>query len=437
MFDKGKDTELSKILRHVSELEGKGKIKQAIKELQTAIKLNPKEGNLYNRLGDLYIKDEQVQESIAAYKKGVEAYRRDGYSRNALALCKKIMRIEPANLEIPLIIAEVLVELDEKSDALIYFFAYVEKQLAQNNTDEVLKGIDKIRELEILDGKTIKKINETYMALDREDLAKKFAEEILKEDVIEDISILEPIPAAQKKVEKKIAKKEIKPKEKVMEVAKEEKKIEVEITHLDDAVKDVEAAIVQLRKAIRLDEVIIALDKSLTALSGEQKKAIALLQKSMSHNLDALQNSVRKLDESSDKNIKDLENLLGNLSKALADLSKNQASFTDKINENLEKVGDSFNSTANDAVNEIRSVMSDYQKATDDMCSKLEETKNCNVTLVKVIDEMKVTVLKMNESLIKFVMAQEYKEKKQGQYALIIIVIIAAICGLFIFSLFK
>jgi len=42
----------------------------------------------------------------------------------------------------------------------------------------------------------------------------------------------------------------------------------------------------------------------------------------------------------------------------------------------------------------------------------------------------------MNDSMLKFIMAQELKEKKQGRFAFIIIIIVAVICGLLVLQLF-
>ncbi|HEC79343.1 MAG TPA: hypothetical protein ENI34_09455 [candidate division WOR-3 bacterium] len=439
MLNRGKPAETNKILMRVSELESKGKIKQAIKELQKCVKSNIKDGTLYNRLGDFYIKENDVKSAINTYKQGVEAFREDTFFRNALALCKKILRYDPGNIEIYWDIAGLLLDLDEKSDALIYYFAYIDKQLAQRNEEAVLKAIDKIKEIGIFDGKVIKKINETYKTLGRNDLLKKFAKQILKEDVREDI-ILEEIKeetAKPPKPKKEAAKEKTVPRKKTVESVKEEKRLKDDVKQLDSLVRNVEAAIFQLRKTMRLDEVIVALENSLTALSDEQKEMLLLLQKSISHNLDALQKSIQTIYRGSEKNIEELKPLLSDLRKALTGLSKNQASLAQATNQRLEDLNSVLNSTAENTVEQIREVMLRYQKATEDMCRKLEETKGCSISLVEFSKEMKLAVLKMNDSLIRFIMTQEVKERKQAKYFLTLIIITAVICGLFIFSLFK
>ncbi|MCK4755910.1 tetratricopeptide repeat protein, partial [candidate division WOR-3 bacterium] len=287
MVIKGKSDSINKILARASELETNGKINKAIEELQKAIKDNVKDGNLYNRLGDLYVKSNKTKESIDAYKKSVEAFRNDTFYRNALALCKKILRYDPGNIETYLTTAELLVDLDEKSDALIYFFEYIEKQLAENNIEEVLKTLKYVEKQSGLDGKMIKKITETYKTIGKDDLVKKFAAHITKDSVVQkEMKVSKTASSTQKLKKEPVVEKDIGFKNDTIKFDKEEKRLKDNIAHLDVAVNDIESAISQLRKAIRLDEVIIALDKSLTTLSNEHKKAIALLQKSLSLNLE-------------------------------------------------------------------------------------------------------------------------------------------------------
>ncbi len=442
MLNTGQEDELNKIIKRASEFEASGKIKQAIKELQKAIKLNPRNGNAFNRLGDLYIKSDNINEATEAFQKGVEAFRRDHFARNALALCKKILRHNPGNIQTNLDIAELLVDLDEKSDALIYYFSYIDKQLAEKKTKEALKAIDAVRDLEIFSGKVIKRINEVYKILGRNDLAKKFAEQLLRDDtVVEDITVLgTPVSPPKTKPSKREGVKKV-----IREIVAEKKAVRPEpkdivaktdITHLDDAVKSIESAVAQLRKAMRLDEVIVALEGSLTSLSDEHKKAIALMQKSLHINLNALEKSIKDFHESSSKNMRDLEPLLRDLNGALSGLSKNQALFSKNVNENLRNMSDTFNTTTRDAMRDVNKALKEFQKVSNDMCIKMGETKECSVSMLGVNEDIKVSLQQMNDSMLKFIMAQELKEKKQGRLALIIIVIVAVISGLLIFQLF-
>ena len=76
------------------------------------------------------------------------------------------------------------------------------------------------------------------------------------------------------------------------------------------------------------------------------------------------------------------------------------------------------------------------------MCLRLEETKEANdklvganYTLVSVTGDMKQEISAMGESLSQYIAAQDTREKKRDRYVMVILIIISAICGLFVVSL--
>ncbi len=427
MFIRGRVDDLNTILQRVNKFEARGKLDQAIKELEKAIKLNPKDGNYYNRLGDLYIRDNRVEKSIDAYKKGIDAYRNDQFSRNALALCKKILRYDPESIKTYRIIAELLVELDEKSDAIQYFFEYIEKQRAQNNVDEVIRTLECVRGLGLSDTTISKRIGQTYEALGRTDLA----EQSRADEEMTNREDKKTSQISSKRPETKVTERDdTKRSTQRTDLDRRVKRFNTTITQLDTAVKDIEAAITRLSKEMRLDEVIVALDTSLTTLSSEQKKAIGFLQKSLHLNLDTLQKTVKSLREGSDKNAKNQETLFKNLDGALAGLGRDQATFAQKIDKNLEKVTTTINATVKGALEEIRRILDTHKGATDEMCRIFSETKDCNMSLLKITEGM-------NESLTAFATLERLRAKKQRFYFVILIAIVAVICGLLFFSVVR
>lgn len=441
MFIRGGNDDVSHSLKRVSALEGKGKLSDAIKELEKTIKAKPNDGQLYNRLGDLFIKQHATDKAIQAFTRGAKAYREEHFARNAIALCKKILRYDPGNIDIYMQIADLLVELDEKSDALIYYFEYVEKQLAAANNAEVEKALTKIESLGSIEGRYVKKMHDAYTAIDRQDLAKKFLDVVIEDDIVlEEIkepetapdSLLEPITEEPKPKPAPQAKTDV-----------SMKKVEAHLARIDKAVKDVGTTATALGKAMRLDDVIRALEKSMTSLSGEQKKAIALLQASLGRNIEAFQKSITDLRAGSEASTHDLKEQLQNLNKALASLSKNQVSFIDRVTSNVDKVGASFNAATKTAVAEVQGILATYKKASDEQTAMLLHNKESSDAVVKMTDELKRSVMKMseslssvNESMMKFFLVQETREKKQTRYTFITLGLIAAICIALVVSLF-
>jgi tetratricopeptide (TPR) repeat protein len=443
MLSKERANDVNKLLTAVIRLEADGKIKQAIKDLQKAVKADMADGNVYNRLGDLHIKLNETTEAIEAFKKGVDIYKGDTFYRNALALCKKILRYDPGNVEIYADIAGILLDLDEKSDAIIYYFSYIDKQLEKKNEKEVLKTIETVRKIGIMDGKVIKKINETYKSLKREDLLKEFAKEIMQDDIRDDIVLEEiteekPATAPKLKPKKEVPardKEDLVPHHQMVDLEKEVKEIKIEASKLDSVVSQVESAISQLRKAMRLDEVIVALEKSISALSNEQKQSLSLFQKSLQQNIDALQESVKQMHQCSERNLEELHPPITKLGDALSSLNRNQATFVEKMDGSFKEMSTTFNESTRRAIDEVKRSLNEYQGATNEMCDKLDQSKECNMSLLKFNQDMNTTVLKMNDSLTKYLMAQEVKDKKQGKFTMIILVFLAVITGLFVVSL--
>jgi diguanylate cyclase (GGDEF)-like protein len=153
------------------DLEAKGKIKQAIDELEMAVSYHPLDGNIYNRLGDLYIKNGNREKAIAIFKKGINAYRQDTFYRNSLALCKKVLKHDPENVDIYHTMGQLLVELDAKSDAFTYLFEYVERQKEKEDVESVIKTLDYMRSLGIKNKAQIEHMMEIYKSVGRTDRA--------------------------------------------------------------------------------------------------------------------------------------------------------------------------------------------------------------------------------------------------------------------------
>jgi tetratricopeptide (TPR) repeat protein len=449
MISARKGYAIGQILKKANDLEIKGKIEEAIEEVRKAVDINPEDGNLYNRLGDLHLKLDQKEESLDNFRKGVEAFRRDNFPRNALALSKKILRNDPDGFDMYYTIADLLVELDEKPDAAQYMFEYIEKQAKQEKREEALNAIDYLKTLEIRDDKIQDRIIECYKMLSQTDEVDKYVEEIpqegpkTEESKVEKSKVDEKIAAAT--LEQETVKQESKTDKKIDKLLREfdgTNALREDIGQLDEAVKKVDNAVIGLRKAIRLDTVILALDKSLSALSADQKKALEKLGTSVNENLDRLQKAIRQLDQNSEKNTQATMLMIDKLGKALASLSTNQANIAKELNANLIKLGQNFNTTTENSLKVVKSILSNYKQATDEMIVRLNETKGANDKLVEANDklvtannDMKNGLSEMSESLSQYIAAQDLKEKKRDRYMLIILAIMSVICGLFVVSI--
>lgn len=435
MISARKEYAIGQLLKTANDMEIKGQLSKAVTEVKKAIDLNPEDGNLYNRLGDLYMKLGDKDESISNFRKGVEAFRRDNFLRNALALSKKILRYEPDGFDMYYTIADLHVELDEKQDAAQYMFEYMEKQGQMHKKKEILNAIDYLKGLELKDEKFQKRIAECQAMVQKGELEKIHAEEIITE---------RPTPEKTRSTETAAPKtfSQVQTRatssDKVADLAKESEQtgaLRKDIGQLDTSVRDVEQALVNLREGMRLDDVAAALKDSLGELSTEQRKAIQEMQQSIADNLDKIEKSMKALYDNSDRSMHELQDNLTALNKALASLSKNQANLAQQLNSNLANLNVNFKTLTDNSLNTLKAVQEKYEQATSKMCARLDDTKDTSGKLVISTGDMKKELSEMCDSLTKYIFAQESKEKKRDRYITIILIVLSVICGLFVITL--
>ncbi len=227
--------DLGTIKRNVATLEAKGDINKAIAELEKAVQEFPKEGSLFNKLGDLYIKVNRQKEAIDIYEKGARALAEETYYPNAIALCKKILRLDKERTEIYNLLGELHKELGQSVEAANYYLEYADRKMKNNEIDDALKTYEAIKELVPNNYKIIQMISAIYEKIGKKEHSadlRKEAEQIetkqreLKETVAAQVfapeQVVEEVPKVEvpKIEEKPVIQEEVK-------VPQVEEKIEV------------------------------------------------------------------------------------------------------------------------------------------------------------------------------------------------------------------
>lgn len=93
-FDKSKAVRTAE--KHLSQ----GKISAAIAEYRRIVEHDPKDFAALNTLGDLYVREEKKTEAIRCFTAVAEHYRSQGFVLKAIAMYKKIQRLDPTALEV-------------------------------------------------------------------------------------------------------------------------------------------------------------------------------------------------------------------------------------------------------------------------------------------------------------------------------------------------
>lgn len=113
----------SAIIEKAQKLVLKGKIKQAIAEWKKLAAETPNDGNIYNAIGDLYLKSNDKPNATGAFIKAADAFQSAAFELKSIALYKKALKVDPSKIEI-----------HEKLAAV-----YAERGLIGNAIDDYLK----------------------------------------------------------------------------------------------------------------------------------------------------------------------------------------------------------------------------------------------------------------------------------------------------------
>ncbi len=77
----------------------KGKISEAIEAYKKLLQVESRNPNLYNELGDIYLRANDKMQAVMSFEKAVDNYVKVALYNNAVAVCKKILRVVPNRLE--------------------------------------------------------------------------------------------------------------------------------------------------------------------------------------------------------------------------------------------------------------------------------------------------------------------------------------------------
>ena len=88
------------VLQSAEKLLSRGKLDQALKEYLRVLEDNPKDISTLNKVGDLYVRMNRPSESIPYFTRIADFYSKDGFFLKAIAIFKKINKIDPAQLDV-------------------------------------------------------------------------------------------------------------------------------------------------------------------------------------------------------------------------------------------------------------------------------------------------------------------------------------------------
>ncbi len=138
----------AKALQEAEKSVAQGKISQAIKQYQDILENDPSDVSILNTVGDLYIRDRNTAEGLKQFHKLAEAYVHEGFNVKAIAIYKKIAKVDPNSVENLLKLAELYQLQGLSREARDQFLQAAEFYKKRNQTDRALEVFRKLLQLD-------------------------------------------------------------------------------------------------------------------------------------------------------------------------------------------------------------------------------------------------------------------------------------------------
>ena len=137
-----------KIIANAEKLVTKGKVEQAIKEYERLLADNPSDVNTLNRIGDLWVRINRTDEAVKVFGQIADRYAIDGFFLKAIAIYKKVNKLDPSRLEIYGQLAELYAKQGLAMEAKGQFQVLADYYQKHGDAAKALATYRKIAELD-------------------------------------------------------------------------------------------------------------------------------------------------------------------------------------------------------------------------------------------------------------------------------------------------
>jgi tetratricopeptide (TPR) repeat protein len=113
---------------------------KAIHEFESGKEQHP-DLSLYNRVGDLYMKVNDTAAAVRSYERAADLYTEQGFLNNAIALCGKILRVNPSRTQIYFKLAQIHARKNMVVDAKRHLIEYLDRMNRAGQLDDAFQAV--------------------------------------------------------------------------------------------------------------------------------------------------------------------------------------------------------------------------------------------------------------------------------------------------------
>ncbi len=113
---------------------------KAVQQIESGQDTSP-DLSLYNRVGDLYLKTNDTSSAVRSYERAVDLYADQGFFNNAIALCGKILRVNPGRTQTYLKLAQLHARKNVVIEAKRNLIEFMERMNALGQLDTAFQSV--------------------------------------------------------------------------------------------------------------------------------------------------------------------------------------------------------------------------------------------------------------------------------------------------------
>lgn len=137
-----------KIIASAEKLVAKGKIEAAITEYERLLEESPNDVNTLNRIGDLWVRINRTPEAVKVFGRIADHYSKDGFFLKAIAIYKKINKLDPSKLDVYAKLADLYAKQGLAMEAKSQYQVLADYYLKHGEPANALGIYKKISELD-------------------------------------------------------------------------------------------------------------------------------------------------------------------------------------------------------------------------------------------------------------------------------------------------
>ena len=155
----------AKVLKAAEKYVIQGKISHAISEYQKLIKEDPTDLPLVNTLGDLYVRIGNIPEGVRCFTRLAESYDNGGFVVRAIAMYKKVSKIDSAQIQSSLRLADLYLRQGLNSEARTNFLQVADHFIRKSDWENAATVLQRVIEVDPENASIEGRIADVYQKL--------------------------------------------------------------------------------------------------------------------------------------------------------------------------------------------------------------------------------------------------------------------------------